>query len=171
MFPTPIEKRPLPARVAYQTLLPVALVLWLLPLILPLALPLVLVGRRQDQRLCIRPGWGLGRVGHWCRSSSSHCSDAKNDSATALSRASPTVPIEPSRPARRSRSASCSPRAAIRGTTPRRNRPSGRQAVRGLPVGSEAHAHPQETGQGSAPPQPGGGSPVGARRGRRHLSS
>ncbi|WP_308916501.1 carbohydrate ABC transporter permease [Jannaschia sp. LMIT008] len=33
MFPTPIQSRPQPAQIAYKTLLPVALILWLLPLI------------------------------------------------------------------------------------------------------------------------------------------
>ncbi|RED14388.1 carbohydrate ABC transporter permease [Pontivivens insulae] len=33
MFPTPIEKRPRSAQITYQTLLPIALLMWLLPLI------------------------------------------------------------------------------------------------------------------------------------------
>jgi multiple sugar transport system permease protein len=33
MFPTPIQSRPRPAQIAYQSLLPLALILWLLPLI------------------------------------------------------------------------------------------------------------------------------------------
>ncbi|MGB1753787.1 MAG: carbohydrate ABC transporter permease, partial [Paracoccaceae bacterium] len=33
MFPTPIEKRSKGTQIAYQTMVPVALILWLLPLI------------------------------------------------------------------------------------------------------------------------------------------
>jgi len=33
MFPTPLEKRPAAARTTYQAILPIALIVWLLPLI------------------------------------------------------------------------------------------------------------------------------------------
>ena len=33
MFPTPLEKRPRSSRVAYQAFLPLALIMWLLPLL------------------------------------------------------------------------------------------------------------------------------------------
>ena len=33
MFPTPIQKRPVANQIAYKTFLPIALILWLLPLI------------------------------------------------------------------------------------------------------------------------------------------
>ena len=54
MFPTPIQKRSRNAQLTYQTLLPLALIMWLLPLIavalFSVSLMLLLTARRVVKR-------------------------------------------------------------------------------------------------------------------------